>query len=384
MRCVWLVPVGSALALAREAVVGPRGDLLELRDADVGFRAWLEAAAPQPYTVCRCRCAAPGDGGGVACAHWPAHAARLADGAAAVYGGLPGGGGASLAAACAAAAAAAASASVPAAAAGAIATVAIAVDAGGGARALAAPAAAAAAAAAAAVVVVDGTGARRASPAVKNSAWCRERATAEVAGADEVLLAAADGALLEGLTSNFFLIDSGGDLRTAPTSAVLAGVGRARVLAAARALGISVVEEAPTPAAARAARGCFLSDAPSESQTRRDTFERLRLARIELAFRAFVGGGQPSAPRGSPTRREKRVSENSTQATPTGSAPSRRSGHRTADCSTPPTAPPSARSSPPRARARPTSSASPPRRADSGGCGAEPGAAPQPEERLRP
>jgi branched-chain amino acid aminotransferase len=60
---------------------------------------------------------------------------------------------------------------------------------------------------------------------------------ARAAGAHEALLLDAAGHVLEGATSNFFLVVSGA-LLTAPETAILAGITRARVLALAPALGL--------------------------------------------------------------------------------------------------------------------------------------------------
>lgn len=62
---------------------------------------------------------------------------------------------------------------------------------------------------------------------------------ARAAGASEALLLDAAGRVLEGATSNFFVV-IGGALLTAPEGAILAGVTRARVLSLAPGLGLAV------------------------------------------------------------------------------------------------------------------------------------------------
>lgn len=62
---------------------------------------------------------------------------------------------------------------------------------------------------------------------------------ARAAGAQEALLLDAEGYILEGTTSNFFLVVEG-ELVTAPRTAILSGITRARVIALAGRLGLSV------------------------------------------------------------------------------------------------------------------------------------------------
>jgi branched-chain amino acid aminotransferase len=78
-------------------------------------------------------------------------------------------------------------------------------------------------------------------------------------GYDEVLLVDERGFLAEGPTTNFFLVDSGGTLRTPPEHGVLLGVTRSSVIALAEAEGRKVVEEPLRPDALFAAAEAFLT-----------------------------------------------------------------------------------------------------------------------------
>jgi branched-chain amino acid aminotransferase len=78
-------------------------------------------------------------------------------------------------------------------------------------------------------------------------------------GYDEVLLVDERGFLAEGPTTNFFLVDSGGTLRTPPEHGVLLGVTRSSVIALAEAEGRKVVEEPLRPEALFGAAEAFLT-----------------------------------------------------------------------------------------------------------------------------
>jgi hypothetical protein len=110
-------------------------------------------------------------------------------------------------------------------------------------------------------------------PSAKLSSWCRERRVLEetykVDGIGEVILTDAlpssiddtsnrNRLLLEGLTSNLFVIRDNNTLQTAPSN-VLPGYARHRVLQAARALGLKVVLEAPQLAECETWQGVFLT-----------------------------------------------------------------------------------------------------------------------------
>lgn len=101
-------------------------------------------------------------------------------------------------------------------------------------------------------------------PQVKDSAWCKERRPLEesfkVDGVGEVILAreladkvnAAIGAaqfeeieLLEGLTSNLFVVYNDGTIRTAASGSVLHGYSRSLVLKAAKQIGLDYIEDQP-------------------------------------------------------------------------------------------------------------------------------------------
>jgi branched-chain amino acid aminotransferase len=78
-------------------------------------------------------------------------------------------------------------------------------------------------------------------------------------GYDEILLVDEHGHVAEGPTTNFFLVDREGTLRTAPGSTVLLGVTRRSVIELAEAEGRKVLEEAIAPEAVFAAAECFLT-----------------------------------------------------------------------------------------------------------------------------
>lgn len=111
-------------------------------------------------------------------------------------------------------------------------------------------------------------GAPRAVPVAKDSSWilARRGLEAQRPGDAEVLLSNADGGILEGLTTNFFVVERGAaavlTLRTAaPSQGVAWGTGRERVLRAARSLGWRVVEDAPLGADANAWVEAFVGNA---------------------------------------------------------------------------------------------------------------------------
>lgn len=78
-------------------------------------------------------------------------------------------------------------------------------------------------------------------------------------GYDEVLLVDEAGFLAEGPTTNFFLVDGEGTLRTPPEDSVLLGVTRRSILELARAEGLKVVEEPVRPEDLFAAAEAFLT-----------------------------------------------------------------------------------------------------------------------------
>ncbi len=78
-------------------------------------------------------------------------------------------------------------------------------------------------------------------------------------GYDEVLLVDADGHLAEGPTTNFFLVDREGTLRTPPESSVLLGVTRRSILEIAKHEGIAVMETPLRPEALFEAAEAFLT-----------------------------------------------------------------------------------------------------------------------------
>ena len=78
-------------------------------------------------------------------------------------------------------------------------------------------------------------------------------------GYDEVLLIDAQGCLAEGPTTNFFLVDRDGTLRTPPEHGVLLGVTRRSVIALAEAEGRKLQEEVLRPDALFEASEAFLT-----------------------------------------------------------------------------------------------------------------------------
>jgi branched-chain amino acid aminotransferase len=82
---------------------------------------------------------------------------------------------------------------------------------------------------------------------------------ARQAGYDEILLVDEAGFLAEGPTTNFFLVDHEGTLRTPPESSVLLGVTRRSIIAIAEAEGRKVVEETLRPEALFEAAEAFLT-----------------------------------------------------------------------------------------------------------------------------
>jgi branched-chain amino acid aminotransferase len=74
-------------------------------------------------------------------------------------------------------------------------------------------------------------------------------------GYDEVLLTDGERNLAEGPTTNVFLVDDGGTLRTPPEHSVLLGITRRSILEIARAEGRPVVDDAAVPASALAEAG---------------------------------------------------------------------------------------------------------------------------------
>ncbi|PXA87035.1 4-amino-4-deoxychorismate lyase, partial [Caulobacter sp. D5] len=86
------------------------------------------------------------------------------------------------------------------------------------------------------------------------------RAEARAAGADEALMLNNRGELACASAGNLFWLD--GETLATPALAcgVLAGLARGRVMAAARAMGLSVVEVAVGPEALASARAVFLTN----------------------------------------------------------------------------------------------------------------------------
>jgi D-alanine transaminase len=80
------------------------------------------------------------------------------------------------------------------------------------------------------------------------------------AGAFEAWLVDGEGHVTEGTTTNAWIVDATGTIRTHPLGgAILGGVTRARVLNLARTAGYAVAERPFTPTEAKAAREAFLT-----------------------------------------------------------------------------------------------------------------------------
>ncbi|HET7226977.1 MAG TPA: aminotransferase class IV, partial [Candidatus Eisenbacteria bacterium] len=95
-------------------------------------------------------------------------------------------------------------------------------------------------------------------------AWNLARDEARARGADEALLVAADGELLEGATSNVFVV-AGGALLTPPLDRnVLPGIVRGRVLALAARLGIPARETPIGPGVLARAEEVLLTNSVQE------------------------------------------------------------------------------------------------------------------------
>lgn len=102
----------------------------------------------------------------------------------------------------------------------------------------------------------------REDPSVKSTEWIQQRDQMKQltnAEFNEVLLVKPDGRILEGLSSNFGLIDEEGRLVTAPDTDVLPGTVMRMVKEAAREIGIPVVERCATLDDAKVCKGAFLT-----------------------------------------------------------------------------------------------------------------------------
>jgi len=82
---------------------------------------------------------------------------------------------------------------------------------------------------------------------------------AQAQGFDEILLVDEEGQLAEGPTTNLFVVDAAGQLRTPPERRVLKGVTRASVIELAKDSGIDVKESAISPGELDGAREVFLT-----------------------------------------------------------------------------------------------------------------------------
>ena len=85
------------------------------------------------------------------------------------------------------------------------------------------------------------------------------KARAQEHGYDEILLVDEDGQLAEGPTTNLFVVDAQGVLRTPPEGRVLWGVTRRSIIELARAQGIDVRESPIAPAELAGVREVFLT-----------------------------------------------------------------------------------------------------------------------------
>ncbi|GKY92201.1 hypothetical protein MPSEU_000191300 [Mayamaea pseudoterrestris] len=112
---------------------------------------------------------------------------------------------------------------------------------------------------------------RMPNPTAKLSSWCRERRAIEnmykVDGVNEVILtmpskthsSSSSRILLEGLTSNLFVILENGSLQTSPDELVLGGYARHLILKEAQRLGLTVIMKPPRLDDAASWKGVFLT-----------------------------------------------------------------------------------------------------------------------------
>lgn len=105
-------------------------------------------------------------------------------------------------------------------------------------------------------------GVKKHSTTAKATSWVRDRKVFEAAKSDdanEVVPYDPDGSAVEGLSSNFYVVDASGALVTAPDSDVLKGSVRATMLEVADELGMEIRMEAPSIHDADSWMGVFVS-----------------------------------------------------------------------------------------------------------------------------
>ena len=105
-------------------------------------------------------------------------------------------------------------------------------------------------------------GVKKHSTTAKATSWVRDRKVFEAAksgAANEVVPYDPDGSAVEGLSSNFYVVDAQGALVTAPDSDVLKGSVRATMLEVAGELGMEIRMEAPSIHDVESWMGVFVS-----------------------------------------------------------------------------------------------------------------------------
>lgn len=112
------------------------------------------------------------------------------------------------------------------------------------------------------MVAAEAHRATRNNPTIKDVQWITDRQRLEelqkVSGVNEIVMIDEDGALTEGLQSNFFAVTADGTLLTAPDERVLAGTVRKVALQVALAAGIPVRLECPKIEDASTWESCFV------------------------------------------------------------------------------------------------------------------------------
>ena len=127
------------------------------------------------------------------------------------------------------------------------------------------------------------------------------KALARARGYDEIVLVDEDENLAEGPTTNLFVVDAEGTLRTPPEKRVLRGVTRASILELAAAEGLRVREESMRPTILDSAREVFLTGTsagvlPVESVDGRNVGSECPgpVSRaLSQRFRRIIAGGDP-------------------------------------------------------------------------------------------
>lgn len=112
------------------------------------------------------------------------------------------------------------------------------------------------------MVSVEARAAKRSNPTIKSAQWVNDRQHLEelqrLSGVNEIVMFDDDGSITEGLQTNFFAVDAGGALLTAPNERVLSGTVRKVVLELAQQHGFTVRLEAPNINNLQTWESCFI------------------------------------------------------------------------------------------------------------------------------